>query len=79
LAECLKYVNHPNNVPKDQESQLGFLLDQYKTNDVRTAFCQLIGKVGGLATTAFSSSSLSKESTYQMLSIIDLQHQIYVG
>jgi hypothetical protein len=53
LAECLKYVNNPNDVPKDQESQLRFLLDQYKTNDVQTAFCQLIGKVGGLATTAF--------------------------
>jgi hypothetical protein len=53
LAECLKYFTNPDNVPKDQESQLRFLLDQYKTNDIRTAFCQLIGKVGGLATTAF--------------------------
>jgi hypothetical protein len=53
LAECLKYVSDPNDVPKDKESQLRFLLDQYKTNDIRTAFCQMIGKVGGLATTAF--------------------------
>jgi hypothetical protein len=53
LAECLKYVSDPKSVPKDQESQLRFLLDQYKTNDIQTAFCQLIGKVGGLATTAF--------------------------
>jgi hypothetical protein len=53
LTECLKYVSNPKSVPKDQESQLRFLLDQYKTNDVQTAFCQLIGKVGGLTTTAF--------------------------
>jgi hypothetical protein len=53
LAECLKYVSNPESVPKDQESQIGFLLDQYNTNDIQTAFCQLIGKVGGLATTAF--------------------------
>jgi hypothetical protein len=53
LAECLKYFTNPNNMPIDQESQLRFLLDQYKTNDIQTAFCQLIGNVGGLATTAF--------------------------
>jgi hypothetical protein len=53
LAECLKFVSNPKSVPKDQESQLRFLLDQYKTNDIQTAFCQLIGKVRGLATTAF--------------------------
>jgi hypothetical protein len=40
-------------VPKDQESQLRFLLDQYKTNDIRIAFRNLIAKVGGLTTTAF--------------------------
>ncbi len=34
LAECLKYVTHPKTVPKDQESQLRFLLDQYKTNNI---------------------------------------------
>jgi hypothetical protein len=67
LAECLKYVSDPNDVPKDKESQLRFLLDQYKTNDIRTAFCQMIGKVGGLATTAFHHLC------------IDLQHQINVG
>jgi hypothetical protein len=44
----------PKSVPKDQESQLRILFDQYKTNDNRTAFCQLIGKVGGSATTAFN-------------------------
>jgi hypothetical protein len=60
LAECLKYVNNPDNVPKDQESQLRFLLDQYKTNDVQTAFCQLIGKVGGLAVTAFHPLPIQK-------------------
>jgi hypothetical protein len=53
LAECLKYVSDPESVPKHQESQLRFLLDQYKTNDIQTAFCQLIGKVGGSATIAF--------------------------
>jgi hypothetical protein len=53
LAECLKYVSDPESVPKDQETPLRFLLDQYKTNDIQTAFCQLIGKVDGLATTAF--------------------------
>jgi hypothetical protein len=60
LAECLKYVNNPDDVPKDQESQLRFLLEQYKTNDVRTAFCQLIGKVGGLAVTAFHPLPIQK-------------------
>jgi hypothetical protein len=34
LAECLKYVSDLESVPKDQESQLRFLLDQYKTNDI---------------------------------------------
>jgi hypothetical protein len=53
LAKCLKYVTKPKSVPKDQESQLTFLLDQYKPNDLCIAFCQLIGKVGGSATTAF--------------------------
>jgi hypothetical protein len=53
LDECLKYVTDTKSVPKDQESQLTFLLDQYKPNDLRIAFCQLIGKVGGSATTAF--------------------------
>jgi hypothetical protein len=53
LAEWLKYVTDPKSVPKDQELQLTFLLDQYKPNDLRIAFCQLIGKVGGSATTAF--------------------------
>jgi hypothetical protein len=59
LAECLKYFTDPNNVPKDQESQLRFLLDQYKTNNIGT-FCQLIGKVGGLATTAFHPLPIQK-------------------
>jgi hypothetical protein len=53
FAECLKYVTDPKSIPKDQESQLTFLLDQYKQNDLCIAFCQLIGKVGGSATTAF--------------------------
>jgi hypothetical protein len=53
LAECLKYVTNPKSILKDQELQLTFLLDQYKPNDLLIAFCQLIGKVGGSATTAF--------------------------
>ncbi len=53
LAECLKCVTDPKSIPKDQESQLTFFLDQYKPNDLRIAFCQLIGKVRGSATTAF--------------------------
>jgi hypothetical protein len=53
LAECLKYVTNPKSVPKDQKLQLTFLLDQYKPNDLCVAFCGLIGKVGGSATTAF--------------------------
>jgi hypothetical protein len=53
LAECLKYVTDPKSVPKDQELQLTFLLDQYKPNNLCIVFCQLIGKVGGSATTAF--------------------------
>ncbi len=53
LAKCLKYVTNPKSAPKDQELQLTFLLDQYKPNNLRIAFCQLIGKVGGSATRAF--------------------------
>ncbi len=53
LAKCLKYVTNPKSVPKDQKWQLTFLLDQYKPNNLRIAFCQLIGKVGGSATMAF--------------------------
>jgi hypothetical protein len=60
LAECLKFFTNPDNVPKDQESQLRFLLDQYKTNDIQTAFCQLIGKDGGLATAAFHPLPIQK-------------------
>jgi hypothetical protein len=53
LAECLKYVTDPKSVPKDQELQLTFLLDQYKPNNFRIAFCQLIGEVGGSDTMVF--------------------------
>jgi hypothetical protein len=53
MAKCLKYITDPKSVPKDQELQLTFLLDQYKPNNLRIAFCQLIGKVGGSATMAF--------------------------
>ncbi len=67
LAECLKYVSVPKSVPKDQESQLRFLLDQYKTNDIRTAFCQLIGKVGESATTAFHSLPFQKNQLIKCL------------
>jgi hypothetical protein len=34
LAECLKYFTDPDDVPNDQESQLKFLLNQYKTNNI---------------------------------------------
>jgi hypothetical protein len=60
LAECLKYVTNLKSVPKDQELQLTFLLDQYKPNDLCIAFCQLIGKVGGSAMTAFQPLSNQK-------------------
>jgi hypothetical protein len=60
LAECVKYVTNPKSVPKDQELQLTFLLDQYKPNDLCIAFCQLISKVGGSATTAFQPLSNRK-------------------
>ncbi len=53
LAECLKYVTNPKSVPKDQELQLTFLLDQYNPNNLCIAFCKFIGKVGGSAMTAF--------------------------
>ncbi len=53
LAECLKYVTDPKFIPKDQELQLTFLLNQYNSNNLCIAFCQLIGKVGGYATMAF--------------------------
>jgi hypothetical protein len=53
LVKCLKYVTNPKSVPKDQELELTFLLDQYKPHNLRIAFCQLIGKVRGSALTAF--------------------------
>jgi hypothetical protein len=53
LAKCLKYITNPKSIPKDQELQLTFLLDQYKPNNLRIAFCQLIGKVRRSATMAF--------------------------
>jgi hypothetical protein len=53
LPECLKYVTDPKSNLKDQESQLTFLLYQYKPSNLCIAFCQSIGKVGGSATMAF--------------------------
>jgi hypothetical protein len=64
FVKCLKYVTNPKSIPKDQESQLTFLLDQYKLGNLRIAFCQLIGKVGGSATAAFQPLPHQNESTY---------------
>ncbi len=52
--ECLKYLRHAVDLPIDQESQLTFLLNQFQVRDIQASFYKLIGKVGGVASSAFT-------------------------
>jgi hypothetical protein len=51
--ECLKYLKHSVYIPINQESQLTFLLNQFQARDIQASFYKLIGKVGGVASSAF--------------------------
>jgi hypothetical protein len=52
-TECLKYLADANDLPVDQESQLAFLLNNLKVQDIQMAFIKLFIIVGGFATTSF--------------------------
>ncbi len=43
--ECLNHTSE-NNLPVTQEEQITFLLNKYQTSDIKTAFTDVIGKVG---------------------------------
>ncbi len=56
--ECIKYLKHAVDLPIDQESQLTFLLNQLQARDIQASFYKkLIGKVGGVASSAFTPMS----------------------
>jgi hypothetical protein len=46
--ECLKHTSK-NNLPVTQEEKITFLLNKYKTSDIKRAFADTIGKVGTAA------------------------------
>ncbi len=75
--ECLKYLKHAVDLPIDQESQLTFLLNQFQARDIQASFYKLIGKVGGVAISAFSPMS-SQKKTDQWIPTSDIRSQIYV-
>jgi hypothetical protein len=58
--ECLKYLKHTANLPINQENQLTFLLNQFQARDIQASFYKLIGKVGGVASSAFTPMSSQK-------------------
>jgi hypothetical protein len=58
--ECLKYLKHAANRPINQENQLTFLLNQFQVRDIQASFYKLIGKVGGVASSAFTPMSSQK-------------------
>jgi hypothetical protein len=51
--KCLKYLKHSVDLPLNKELQLTFLLNKFQANENQASFYQLIGKVGGIAATAF--------------------------
>jgi hypothetical protein len=51
--ECLKYLKHSVDLPLNEELQLTFILNKFQANDIQASFYQLIGKVGGVAASAF--------------------------
>jgi hypothetical protein len=50
--ETMKY-QEANNIEQTQESMITFLVNLFKSVDIKVAFAALIGKVGGSAQTAF--------------------------
>jgi hypothetical protein len=46
--KCLKHTSD-KNLPVTQEGQLLFFLDKYQTSEIKTAFADVIGKVGTAA------------------------------
>jgi hypothetical protein len=69
--ECLKYLRHADNLPINQESQLTFLLNQFQVRDIPSSFYYLIGKVGGVASSALTSMSfLEKKLINEFLRLI---------
>jgi hypothetical protein len=58
--KCLKHTS-TNNIPSTQEEQLTFLLSKYRASDIKTAFADVIGKVGKAARNAFYPLPLRKE------------------
>jgi hypothetical protein len=58
--KCLKHTSS-TNLPSTQEEQLTFLLSKYKASDIKTAFADVIGKVGRVARKVFYPLPLRKE------------------
>jgi phage FluMu gp28-like protein len=50
--EILKYLSI-KNLPPTQEQKLTFLLEKYQASDIKTAFADLIGRIGDPARKAF--------------------------
>jgi hypothetical protein len=50
--ECLKHTSD-KNLPVTQEGQLNFSLEKYQTSKIKTAFADVIGKVGTATRKAF--------------------------
>jgi hypothetical protein len=58
--KCLKHTCE-KNLPYSQEGQLTFLLGEYQTSEIKTAFADAIGKVGTATQKAFYPLPLRKE------------------
>jgi hypothetical protein len=70
-SKCLKYLFDARDLPLGQESQLTFLLNNLKLNDIQMVLIKLITIVGGAATTAFlSMSSMKAKSVKDFLCLI---------
>jgi hypothetical protein len=50
--KCLKHTSD-KNLPVTQDGPLTFLLDKYQTSEIKTAFADVIGKVGTAARKVF--------------------------
>jgi hypothetical protein len=51
--KCLKYLKNSIDLSLNKELQLTFLLNKFQAYDIQASFYQLIGKVGGVAASAF--------------------------
>ncbi len=52
-SECLKYLTDADDLPRGQENQLSFLVNEFKPQDIQMAFIKLVTIVGGSALKAF--------------------------